>query len=84
MASSALVSLLFLSACCKPKVEYVAVPCPVPPLLQRPALPITTLKPTDSIERERVLWVATVQAQDIYIDQLEKIMDAYRGHKEPK
>ena len=70
-------SVLFLSGC-KPKVIYVPVPCPEPPMIQRPALPISGLKPDDSIERERTLWVATVEVMDGYAKQLEKLLDGYR------
>ena len=72
---------LFLLVACKPQIQYVPVPCPEPPQIQRPVLPITTLKPEDSMEKERQLWLATVQALDSYCKQLEDILSGYRSKK---
>lgn len=77
-------SILLIGFGCKPKIVYVQTPCPPPPQVQPPILPITTLKPTDTIERERVLWVATVEALDSYCKQLEAILNGYRPKTENK
>jgi len=67
--------------CCKPKTVYITVPCPAPPVIARPALPMNALKPEDTIERERILLVATIQVLLGHCDQLEVLLDAYRDKK---
>lgn len=64
--------------CCKPKTVYVPVPCPKPILPPRPVAPIKTLKADDSVEHERKLWLATVQAYEAYWVALEKLLEAYQ------
>ncbi len=81
----ALASILVAIGCHKcPETRTIVVPCPEPPVVVRPELPIKQLKPEDSVNKERVLWVATVEVLDGYCTELEKLLDGYRKPKEEK
>jgi hypothetical protein len=79
----ALSTILWIGGCTRsPQTVYVPVPCPQPPLVARPSLPIQTLQPGDSVERERILWWATVEALMGYSKTLETLLDGYRSKPE--
>ncbi len=60
----------------------VAVPCPPPPKVQRPRLPIVDLKPGDSPDLIQKALLASIQLLQGYAQQLETILDGY--NPEPK
>jgi len=71
-------ALLLLLTACKPRIEYVPTPCPPPPTIHRPRLPIEDLVATWTPEqRERALW-ASLAAAVGWGKAQEKLLDAYR------
>lgn len=60
-----------------PIPEIVVIPCPPPPKVNRPPLPILRVKPDDSITKERQLWIASLKALIGYSEQLEKLLEGY-------
>ena len=75
-----ILAFALIVGCAKPipQTTYVPVPCPTPPIVTRPELPIKDLKLDDTIEMERKLWLATIQVLTGYCKQLETILDGYR------
>lgn len=77
----ALLVVLSLSGCASAPVNAeipVAVPCPPPPAVARPALPIADLiaeSPPDAVMRA---YAATVQTLMGYARELELLLNGYR------
>ena len=76
--------LAILALSCKPRVEYVPTPCPPPPMVLKPVLPISSLKPDWTLaQREAALWSSLALAVG-YATSLERIVDAYRPKEKVK
>ena len=76
--------LLVLVACRAPHVEIqrvdvpVVVPCPAPPPLQRPALPIASLPPRPTHDALVKALAASIAVLQGYARELEAVIDGYR------
>lgn len=83
----ALAMLLPLVGCASSPVRAqipVAVPCPPPPAVARPALPIAELTAESQPDAVMRAYAATVEALMGYAGELELLLDGYRpaeGHK---
>lgn len=71
--------LAALSLNCKPRIEYVPIPCPPPPVLVRPVLPIKEWQPGKwtQAELEKILWQSLAMEVG-YSKALEEALAAYR------
>lgn len=83
MKNNILIACLFLLSACStlpPTVEVpVAVPCTAPPQVARPHLTIRNLRP-DSPPADVVrAYAESLEAIAGYAEQLETILDGYRG-----
>ena len=56
----------------------VAVPCPPPPVVSRPHLPIADIKKDDGEATLIKAYAATVEALKGYAEELEVLLDGYR------
>lgn len=56
----------------------VAVPCPPPPVVSRPHLPIADIKRGDGEAALIKAYAATVEALKGYAEELEALLDGYR------
>ena len=62
------------------KVEIaVATPCPVPPVIDRPQLSLSTLNNTSTPEDIIKSYAASIKALQGYALQLESILNTYRS-----
>ncbi|RJP17895.1 MAG: hypothetical protein C4529_13880 [Deltaproteobacteria bacterium] len=80
LAAIAVLCLLAMGcAHAPPSVEVpVAVPCPAPPRVVRPHLPISDLRPTDSPDNVVRAYAASVETLIGYARELETILSGYR------
>lgn len=56
----------------------VAVPCPPPPIVNRPALPLSDLTPESGPDAVMRAYAASVAALMGYAAELERLLDGYR------
>lgn len=72
--------LLCLGCAHAPQVVNVpvAVPCPAPPAIARPHLPIASLRKDDPPAAVMRAYAATVEALSGYARELEAILQGYR------
>lgn len=75
---------VLLACSCHPEMVQVpvAVPCPPPPAVQRPHLPIAELKPASPANQVMRAYAASVEVLKGYALQLEKLLDGYRGGRD--
>lgn len=73
------ISIILLAVGCKPRIEYVPVPCPPPPVLVRPQLPIKQWAPGRFTPEqvEKMLWQSLAMEVG-YSKALEEALNAYR------
>jgi hypothetical protein len=80
MKKYCLLLALFLGACATaPAVQTpVAVPCPPPPAIERPRLPVSDLRPSDSPDAVMKALVVSVEKLTGYARELEEALKGYR------
>lgn len=80
----ALILMLILAGCATTPHAVtatlpVAVPCPPPPVITRPALPLAQLTATSTPDAVMRAYVASVTLLQGYARQLERLLDGYRS-----
>lgn len=80
MRSFILFILVAFGLGCRPRIEYVPVPCPPPPVLVRPELPIKGWSPGKWTQKEleSILWQSLAMEVG-YSKALEEALAAYRN-----
>lgn len=67
------------TACtCKPILVPTPIPCPAPATIERPFLPISSLKPDSPASDVVKAYVISVEVLKGYAVQLEMILQGYR------
>lgn len=61
----------------------IAAPCPVPPVIARPALPIAQLNEQSTPDQVARAYAATVEILMGYARQLETLLNGYREETAP-
>jgi hypothetical protein len=83
MLGPMLIAVAVLS-CKPPRVEYVPAPCPPPPVIAKPQLPIAAYQPTwTQQQKEKALWESLALAVG-YSQALEEALKAYRQQPAPE